>query len=120
MDRTLYKFIIRQTFNIAEELKKWFGFGGAPIMIPKRWIEPARGGAAAIFPFVFENIFMKVLTNVIVNRVGLSIRIVIVAESDNEIRIPTFNEIRYIQKRLPRQPIIADDTKDDAVALGLG
>ena len=120
MNRTLHEFIIGQAFDIAEKLKVGFGFCGAPIVISKRWIESTGGGAVAVFPFVLEDIFMKVLPDVIVDGIGLSIRVVVVAKSYNEIRVPTFNEIRYIQKRLTRQPVIANNGKGDLVALRAG
>jgi hypothetical protein len=60
---------------------------------------------------------MKELTYVFVNGTGGPIRIIIVPNGNDEVRIPPFDEIGYIVFIGVRDAIITDHSKDDIICL---
>lgn len=119
MHGALREVVVRDPAVVVEEFKI-IVCTRDPIVISQRRIEAPRGRTAAIFAAVVNEIIVKILPNVFVNCACRAIRVVVVACGDDEIRVPTFDEIGDIQQRLPRQPVIANDSESDPLSLGMG
>lgn len=63
---------------------------------------------------------MVILPDVLVNRAGGAVRIVVVADRNDKTRIPAFYEAGNIRFRLPCVAKIADHREDDVCGLGGG
>lgn len=88
-----------------------------PIVVSGGWEEPSGLRTLSIFSGVVHKIFVVILPDVVVHSIRL-VYLIVVSGGDDEIRVPAFDEVRHVRFRLPRHAVIADDGKDDAIALG--
>jgi hypothetical protein len=89
-----------------------------PIMVANGWEKSSGWRSFSIFSLILINIFVVILSDVIIHFIG-SAGLIIIPTGDDEIRIPTLDQICHIRRRLTRESIVTDDGEDNTVGLGV-
>ena len=92
--------------------------GKTTVMVPHRRKKAIGNGARTVCTCIRENVIVIILSNVLIDGAGLTIRIIVVAKGHDEIGIPTLDQIGHSQFVRCAGAVIANDSNDPHANIG--
>ena len=96
MDWTALKVVIAFIPGQGEVIQVGLDIPRIPVVVTQGREEAIFSGAGAIRALVGVDISLIVLANVSVDGAGFSVRVIVVANGDDKVNVPTVNQLGYI------------------------